>query len=201
MKLYAVKNGRMPGIYSTWDECKMQVDKFPGAQYKSFNNRPDAEAYLGITSSEPVCEQDCIPESYDAVAYTDGSYNIDTFVSGYGYVLFVRDHEMITDYGIEPDPEACHMRNVAGEILGATKAVDKAVALGAKKILIRHDYIGLYHWVAGTWQTNNRFTAAYKQHMTTSPAVIDFEHIKAHTGDTWNEKADDLAKTAVGIKE
>ena len=27
-KFYAVKIGRKPGIYNSWDECKMQVDKF-----------------------------------------------------------------------------------------------------------------------------------------------------------------------------
>ena len=36
-KFYAVKIGRKPGIYLTWDECKQQVDKFKGAVYKSFN--------------------------------------------------------------------------------------------------------------------------------------------------------------------
>ncbi|WP_286149303.1 RNase H1/viroplasmin domain-containing protein, partial [Thomasclavelia cocleata] len=35
-KFYAVKIGRKPGIYLTWDECKQQVDKFKGAVYKSF---------------------------------------------------------------------------------------------------------------------------------------------------------------------
>ena len=29
-KYYAVKNGRKPGIYSSWDECKKQVEKFKG---------------------------------------------------------------------------------------------------------------------------------------------------------------------------
>ena len=33
-KYYAVKNGRKPGIYSSWDECKKQVEKFKGAIYK-----------------------------------------------------------------------------------------------------------------------------------------------------------------------
>lgn len=41
-KYYAVKNGRKPGIYSSWDECKKQVEKFKGAIYKSFTSLEDA---------------------------------------------------------------------------------------------------------------------------------------------------------------
>ncbi|WP_302789300.1 viroplasmin family protein [Anaerostipes caccae] len=35
-KFYVVRKGKNPGIYSTWDECKKQVDGFSGAEYKSF---------------------------------------------------------------------------------------------------------------------------------------------------------------------
>ena len=46
MKYYAVKVGRMTGIYNTWDECKEQVDGFEGALYKSFSKLEDAQEYL-----------------------------------------------------------------------------------------------------------------------------------------------------------
>ena len=42
-KFYAVRNGRQTGIFQTWDECRAQVDGFPGARYKSF---PTQEAAL-----------------------------------------------------------------------------------------------------------------------------------------------------------
>ena len=47
MKFYAIKKGRTPGIYRTWDEAKQQVDGFSGAEYKSFKNITDAIDYLG----------------------------------------------------------------------------------------------------------------------------------------------------------
>ena len=31
---YAVKQGKVPGIYRTWDACKAQVHGYPGAIYK-----------------------------------------------------------------------------------------------------------------------------------------------------------------------
>jgi ribonuclease HI len=46
-KFYAVKIGKKPGIYSTWDACKAMVDGFPGAVYKSFKTRAEAEAFVG----------------------------------------------------------------------------------------------------------------------------------------------------------
>lgn len=50
-KFYAVRNGREPGIYRTWDECKAQVDGYPNAAYKGFARLEEAEAYLEIRKS------------------------------------------------------------------------------------------------------------------------------------------------------
>eukprot|EP00743_Colponemidia_sp_Colp-15_P011357 GILK01012656.1.p1 GENE.GILK01012656.1~~GILK01012656.1.p1 ORF type:complete len:311 (-),score=40.59 GILK01012656.1:86-1018(-) len=46
-KFYAVKHGRVPGIYSTWEECKAQVNGFSSALYKSFNTEQEAKSFLG----------------------------------------------------------------------------------------------------------------------------------------------------------
>ncbi len=45
-KVYAVKKGRVPGIYETWEEARSQVDGFAGAVYKSFPSREEADAFL-----------------------------------------------------------------------------------------------------------------------------------------------------------
>nr|CEG02995.1 unnamed protein product [Fusarium pseudograminearum CS3487] len=45
-KYYAVAVGREPGIYDTWGECKRQVHKHKGNEYKSFDKLDDAEAYM-----------------------------------------------------------------------------------------------------------------------------------------------------------
>ena len=42
-KFYVVWNGRNVGVYSDWDSCKMQIEGFKGAQYKSFSDRASAE--------------------------------------------------------------------------------------------------------------------------------------------------------------
>lgn len=41
-KYYVVWNGRIPGIYESWNECKAQVDGFENAKYKSFESLSEA---------------------------------------------------------------------------------------------------------------------------------------------------------------
>ncbi len=43
-KYYVVWQGNQPGIYTSWDECKKQVQGVQGAQYKSFDTLAEAEA-------------------------------------------------------------------------------------------------------------------------------------------------------------
>ncbi|HKZ71320.1 MAG TPA: ribonuclease H family protein [Anaerolineales bacterium] len=42
-KVYVVWKGRRPGVYGSWDECARQVSGFPGAEYKAFSTRTEAE--------------------------------------------------------------------------------------------------------------------------------------------------------------
>ncbi len=51
-KFYVVWKGKVPGIYTSWEECKAQTDGFPGAEYKSFKTRQAAEEAFGKLSSE-----------------------------------------------------------------------------------------------------------------------------------------------------
>jgi len=51
-KFYAVKKGRKPGIYMSWDACKAQVMGFPNARYKGFKTKAEAEAFLNPDANE-----------------------------------------------------------------------------------------------------------------------------------------------------
>ncbi|GAA6016533.1 hypothetical protein JCM10207_002830 [Rhodosporidiobolus poonsookiae] len=44
---YAVRVGRQPGVYTTWDDAKRQVDGFVAARHKKFPTRAEAEAFVG----------------------------------------------------------------------------------------------------------------------------------------------------------
>lgn len=46
-KYYVVWQGRVPGVYDTWQECKAQIDGFPAARYKGFPTKEQAQAAFG----------------------------------------------------------------------------------------------------------------------------------------------------------
>lgn len=45
-KYYAVRVGRVPGIYRSWAECKEQVDYFRNAEFKSFTTKEQADEFM-----------------------------------------------------------------------------------------------------------------------------------------------------------
>ena len=62
VKFYAVWQGREKGVFSSWDECKKQVEGFEGAQYKSFDSKTEAENalkknYFAVVNPKPTSQQ------------------------------------------------------------------------------------------------------------------------------------------------
>ena len=55
-KIYVVWEGRNPGIYDTWEECKAQVDGYKGAKFKSFKKLEEATEAFALGHSA-VTEQ------------------------------------------------------------------------------------------------------------------------------------------------
>ncbi len=53
-KYYVVWQGKKPGIYTDWDECKEQVVGVQGAQYKGFDSMAEAEAAIRLPYSSVV---------------------------------------------------------------------------------------------------------------------------------------------------
>ncbi len=43
-KFYVVWQGLSPGIYDSWEECRLQVEGFAGAKFKAFNSIEEATA-------------------------------------------------------------------------------------------------------------------------------------------------------------
>ena len=100
------------------------------------------------------------------------------------------------------DKEMASMRNVAGEILGATLAIKKALELGLPKLTIYYDYEGIKHWAEQTWKRNKQGTMEYSDYVASvrDKIQLNFVHVKAHTGIPGNEEADKMAKESVGIE-
>ncbi|ALJ05694.1 ribonuclease H [Pseudalgibacter alginicilyticus] len=45
-KYYTVWKGHHSGVFKSWNDCKIQIKDFPGAQYKSFNTFEEAKKAL-----------------------------------------------------------------------------------------------------------------------------------------------------------
>lgn len=204
-KYYAVKVGKTPGIYHTWNECREQVSGYSGAIYKSFSTLVEAEAFIGIGQMKleepaelPMQEEVLAQEGETAVAYVDGSYNVATGEYSCGVVFMIGGEELHMAQKGE-NQELATMRNVAGEILGSELAMRKAVELGLSKLSIYHDYQGIASWCLGEWKTNKEGTKAYKEYYDSIRDKVDvtFVKVKGHSGDKYNDLADELAKSVI----
>src|SRR6266481_3408902 len=136
-KFYVVRCGHQPGIYRSWEECRIHVDGYSGADYRAFSLLKDAEDYLknGVTRPEPpsteqndadnVAATSTVPpaavgkrvSSRHVVIYTDGACTGNPGPGGYGVVLV---------HGIERKELAAGFRlttNNRMEILGCIAAL------------------------------------------------------------------------------
>lgn len=200
-KFYAVRKGKRPGIYETWDEARKQVIGFSGADYKSFLSCEEAEAFMRQDegNGEEKSVKELVKDDALLVAYVDGSYlEGDTFA--YGMVLISSDGEKTVKEKIT-DANLAAMRNVAGEIKGAEAAMRYALENGYQKLVIYHDYEGIAKWCRGDWKTNREGTRAYKAFYDriSGALAVSFKKVTGHSGDYYNEMADRLAKQALGI--
>lgn len=214
-KYYAVKKGKKRGIYETWAECQEQVSGYSGAVFKSFKTKTEAESFLSGEEIAPPetpkkeTESENAEQEADKIisslnknemsAYVDGSFNSKNGTFGYGVVLFDSDGKT-THSGSSTCEDCVDHRNVAGEVYGAVYAMKKAVHEKKERLYLHYDYTGIEHWALGDWKRNNELTKRYHNYYQSIVDVLKvvFVKVDAHTGDTFNEEADKLAKAACG---
>lgn len=195
-KFYAVKVGRNTGIFETWSDCEKQVKGFSGAIYKSFTSKDEAKIFLDETNNILINQHENSNDTKLSV-YVDGSYSKSQKRSGYGCVFVENEkiiHKISKEVKVEED-----LWNVSAEIEGVLGAVEWSIQNGYKNLTIYHDYIGLSHWMDGTWKAKKNTTRQYVDKMNKLSANIKlkFIKVKAHSNDLLNDLADELAKQAI----
>lgn len=67
-RYYAVWQGRQQGVFSSWEQCKAQVQGVAGAQYKAFDTLAEAEQALRMPYSSYVQPRTGAPSSGSATS-------------------------------------------------------------------------------------------------------------------------------------
>lgn len=209
-KFYAVYKGKSgsPKILNSWDECKAEVIGCKGAIYKSFKTELEAVEFLKLNAEKKVVlhketnsEEGLDLNNAGLVIYVDGSFSLQKKNYSYGLIALDNGVEVYQENGCGIDEDAISLRNVAGEVLGATRAVEYAINNNYKSVTIVFDYQGIESWAIGTWKRNKKLTMNYYEKMQEYKKKIDikFIKVKGHSGDKYNDIVDRLAKKALGI--
>ena len=125
--------------------------------------------------------------------YVDGSW-IDGNI-GYGAVI-LKDDQLVHEIS-EPiensDRELQNIRQVAGELNAVKDAIKWLMENGVIRVEIYYDYNGIENWATGEWQAKNPITQGYRQFIRECTIGIEWKKVEGHTGNRWNERADQLA--------
>lgn len=219
-KYYAVKRGKITGVFQSWEECRAAVEGYPGAEYKGFALLEEANAYLGCPEGGPGMKIGAgkgvgsgkggeghagpgvdreVPEEGCLLAYVDGSYDNSLKRYAFGCVFLLPDGRIYTEFGNGDNEQSLQHRNVTGEMLGAMYAVKVAMMNNYKRLEIRYDYQGIEKWVTGEWRSRTELTQKYAHAMREWGRSIDicFTKVAAHSNVYYNELADKMAKTGL----
>lgn len=181
MKFYAVRHGRKTGIYYSWDECLIQIDKYPLAQYRSFTTLESAVAYLdGV---DIIMNKDLDLEN-NLYIFTDGSWNSKTKKGAYGYWI-----PQLEKLNIIETPENTNNKN---ELLAIKIALDYLETIeNSKKVIFIVDskyVVQIFSNWLEKWIKNNELeNKAHKEiimeiyEKLKKKQGYQFEHIHSHT--------------------
>ena len=197
--------------YGTWDAYDSSLPKEDIAIYVSAGGSGqgtkaviDGTATFGMVARSVKDEEKEaagiveVPENM-VIAYVDGSFEKSIGRYAFGCVILTPAGEEFRKSGSGCDPEGVKIRNVAGEMLGAMNAVQWAKEHEYSAVEIRYDYEGVEKWVTGVWRAKTPLTSKYAAHMqeAAEQIKISFCKVAAHTGNHYNEEADQLAKSAL----
>jgi ribonuclease HI len=99
-KYYVIWKGFKTGIFTSWNECKLLVDGFPGARYKSFATRAEAEAAFNQpyeNSKGKTTPRNLTPEAFRSFGITNTeAVAVDAACSGSPGPLEYRGVQLLT---------------------------------------------------------------------------------------------------------
>ena len=208
-KVYAIKEGfdfstnqKVENkIVNTWAECLKYIKGVKGAKYKSFEKIEEAKQFLTEASKLLKKGIDKYPQDCLHI-YVDGSYNLTSKKYSYGVVAVRNNVIEYIDSKASNDSSQSNIRQIAGELEGAVRGVEYALSKNDSKVVIFHDYEGIAHHATGFWERREASSIEYYDKMNNfmkSGIDIIFVKVDSHTGDFFNELADEKCKEALDI--
>lgn len=210
-KFYVIKEGfdarnneRVENkLVRSWDECKKLVVGVKGAKYKSFESIGEANEYLNGNNKLLKKGIDTYPLDWLQI-YVDGSYNAETERFSYAFVAVRNNIILEIENGMSEDKSQKQIRQIAGELKSVIRGLEYAIQLGEKKVVIIHDYEGIYHHAVGTWKrtdiSSQKYYDAVNKLITENSLEIIFVKVDSHTGDLFNELVDEKCKEKLSIQ-
>jgi ribonuclease HI len=186
VKYYAAKfKDGSSWLGMSWPDCQKRVHGVPGVLFKSFATRELATEWIeGLKS----------PPKQGLRVYVDGSFMPKSRYAGWGWVAVENGKVLASAYGKTPLP--AESRNIDGELCAATEAMHWLASQGRYGVIC-HDYEGVARWALAQWKANSAVAKRYLEDIAEVKKWADFEKVDAHTGEQWNEMADQLAKKAL----
>ena len=137
-----------------------------------------------------------------AVYFVDGSYNKKTKVYGSGIVELTLDkktNNIKSKSYVTSGIDHWNQWNIIGEIEASKGAIGHAYDSKKKKVVIYHDLEGTARWASGKFRAKNEYTKSYVKFIESYDKKIKiiFIKVKGHSGNKYNDLADELAKKAV----
>lgn len=157
--------------------------------------------YKDLFDYAKVTREKCnknIQKANKLIAYVDGSYNQIDKKYGAGIVIFANKEEeknMLEKISIcGNNKNIVNLKNVSGEIISGTYAINYALEYGANEIDIYYDYSGIKEHAENNKYNKYLFfiyNLYYKK--AKNKIQINFIKVKAHSGNRYNNMADKLA--------
>ena len=205
-KFYAVKAGKVPGIYMSWGECQKNVNGFSGAVFKSFSSRTDAEAFI---KPEKQISQENVIE-----VFTDGSHKKHEKNGHLGAGIFCKYIDEEYEYSLPITKDILEKEGIDRESpisnpfceLYAYRELLRLIHSCGKDVskytfLVKIDYEGVNNWMNGSWRCNEEYIKKIKSscdyYLSKLKCKTIIQHVPCHSGIYGNDRVDQLAKSEV----
>jgi ribonuclease HI len=199
---YAVKSGRKPGIYLTWEECKTQVDRFSNAVYKKFYSKEQAEKFIEKKKEDLLfinINLNKIQVWTDGCSIENGSLNAK---AGIGIFWNKNDSRNISERvpGDQTNNRA-EIYAVIRALESCTNKIRPLEIMTDSKYVINAAESWINKWKKNNWLTNKKELVKNKdlfekmdELIKNRSGKVEFVYVRGHQGDYGNEQADKLAK-------